>query len=152
MRRVLPIATATLLLALVLAFAACAPAKTTRITPIYEVVGQIEEATRQLEAERAKGQPARAPSGESFSQALNTWVGKDVSGLIEKLGVPRKDYKMPNGNFLYEFLNEGPARVVASQQGEVYQNVTFPQYCKISVVTNPKHQVLNATWVGNMCN
>jgi hypothetical protein len=129
----------------------CAP-KSTRITPIYEVVTQIEESARQLDAERAKGQAPRAPAGESFTQALNNWVGKDVSGLVEKLGVPGKDYKMPNGNFIYEFLNEGPARVVASQQGEVYQNITFPQYCKITVTTTPKHQVLNATWVGNMCN
>ena len=132
--------------------------KPSRITPIYDVVGQIEESSRQLDAERraAQGQPAAAAPaqspGEAFTAALNLWVGKDVSGLIEKLGVPRKDYKLPNGNVLYEFWNEGPGRVVASTQGEVYQNITFPQYCKINVTTNPRHQVLNASWVGNMCN
>ena len=135
---------------------ACSNTGPRKITPIYQVVGEVEEAARELDRQKAaqapQGQTAAKPPGETLPDVLRMWVGKDVNPLIERLGVPKRDFKMPNGSMLYEFVNEGPPRVIAVQSGDVYQNITFPQYCRITVTANKKSEVTNASWVGNMCN
>jgi hypothetical protein len=147
----------SLILTIALAFAlsGCAHKKP---RSIQETVAEIEQADRDYRAslQQPQGGPgapgAPGTGNETVQDLIKLWMGKDSNGLIERLGLPKREFKMPNGNMMYEFLNEGPPRVVTASSGDVTQSITFAQFCRVTVIVNKKAEVLRGNWFGNSCN
>lgn len=77
---------------------------------------------------------------------LNSWVGADISSLIQTWGVPTSQYTLPNGETLYTWLRIRGAmalpvgNMVAA--GQVWCETTF---------TTANGIVRSWTWRGNAC-
>jgi hypothetical protein len=84
-----------------------------------------------------------------YEEKLQSWVGQDINGLIMQWGAPSQTMTLPNGNKLYEFMND--------QGGMAYQvpytrAVSYSQmYCKTTFITNEHNWIINWRWEGNSC-
>jgi hypothetical protein len=123
---------------------------------MQDVVAEVEQVDREFRASQQQpgppGGPAVPGGTETIQDLIKLWMGKDANGLIERLGIPRHEFKMPNGNMMYEFMIEGPPRLISSNSGDITQSITFAQYCRVTVILNKKNEVLRGTWFGNTCN
>lgn len=44
---------------------------------------------------------------EGYNRRINSWIGIDVSQLLEKWGPPTSEYDLPNGNRIYTWRKGG---------------------------------------------
>ncbi|HHO41930.1 MAG TPA: hypothetical protein ENN12_01050 [Epsilonproteobacteria bacterium] len=40
---------------------------------------------------------------ENFAKQYNSWIGKDINGLIDQIGYPDSSFEAPNGNKVYVY-------------------------------------------------
>lgn len=90
---------------------------------------------------------ASCASTATYEKTLDTWVGADVSSLIEKWGPPANEYKLPNGNVMFTWLFNGGT--VAMPIGNMAYAVN--RTCKTTFTTNTQGVIQNWRWEGNAC-
>jgi hypothetical protein len=82
-----------------------------------------------------------------YEKVLNSWMGQDISNLIEKWGPPSNVFTMPDGRILYSWVFDGGA--VAVPIGNMAYAV--PRGCKTTFTTSSAGVVQNWRWEGNAC-
>lgn len=123
---------------------------------------------------------AACASAPPIADNLNRWVGRDINGLISRLGPPDRVYTMPNGNRLYSYsrshsesmplvktptyvvppsttvrISGGETHVTTSGGeifgGEVYGGGKYQSWCNLHLEVNRAHRILGWSAQGNAC-
>lgn len=87
-----------------------------------------------------------ATSG-GYEKVLKSWVGSDISSLIESWGPPSSSYSLPNGRTMYTWDTSGGA--VAVPIGNSVAVV--PRRCKTTFTVDLSGVVRAWRYEGNMC-
>jgi len=82
-----------------------------------------------------------------YEKMLNSWVGADVSRLIESWGPPSSTYPLPDGRTMYTWDSHGGA--VAVPVGNMA--VAVPRTCKTTFTVDESRTILSWRYEGNMC-
>ena len=43
---------------------------------------------------------------DAYHEAVNSWVGTDANLIVQKWGIPDKEFKLPNGNVIWHYQDE----------------------------------------------
>ncbi len=82
-----------------------------------------------------------------YEKVLASWVGNDVSSLIQSWGPPANTYQMPNGDIMYTFFFDGGA--VAMPVGNMAYAVN--RSCKTTFTAGSNGIIKTWRWEGNAC-
>ena len=82
-----------------------------------------------------------------YEKVLQSWVGADVSRLIESWGPPSSTYKLPDGRVQYTWLFDGGA--VAAPVGNMVYAVR--RSCTTTFTTSTAGRIQSWRWEGNAC-
>ena len=82
-----------------------------------------------------------------YEKVLNSWMGADVSRLIESWGPPTSTYALPDGRTMYTWESHGGA--VAVPVGNMA--VAVPRTCKTTFTVDESRAILSWRYEGNMC-
>lgn len=82
-----------------------------------------------------------------YKKVLDSWVGSDVSNLMQSWGPPSQSYRMPDGRMLYTWTFNGG--VVAAPIGNsVY---AAQRWCRTTFTTDAQNKIVNWQFEGNAC-
>jgi hypothetical protein len=82
-----------------------------------------------------------------YEKVLNSWIGSDISRLIESWGPPTDTYRMPDGRTLYTWFFDGGA--VAMPFGNMAYAVS--RSCKTTFTVGTNGVVQTWRYEGNAC-
>ncbi|QEE25200.1 hypothetical protein CS053_12380 [Rhodanobacter glycinis] len=93
---------------------------------------------------------------KNLDGVLTSWVGSNINDFMMKWGAPSGEYRMPNGNSIYTWLNEDmiPTAVAISRVGAEYIEMgggPIMVSCKITIFSDSRGTIFNWKWEGNGC-
>lgn len=86
-----------------------------------------------------------------YEQVLKSWNGQDINKLVQAWGPPSNEYRMPNGDTMYTWLNVGGTVVTASQYAGIATSTAVTYWCKTTFTVNPYGSIQSWRWEGNRC-
>jgi len=100
---------------------------------------------------------------EKFVQKYNSWVGKNISHLIQQVGYPDSTYILPNRNKVYIYERSRIYSVPTMSMGYGfggygggygmfgYNSDVMQETCKLFLETNKKGTIIRWRSRGNRC-
>lgn len=87
-----------------------------------------------------------------YEEKLDTYIGRDVSSLIEEMGVPNKSMDLPDGGKAYSFYHERASRSVSSSRfgNYSYGNITTHS-CETTFFADKDNKIVKWLHSGNAC-
>jgi len=100
---------------------------------------------------------------ENFVKKYDTWVGQNISHLIEKIGYPDSTFVLPNKNKVYVYersrMYSTPSPMIGYGYGSYYggygmfgyESEVVQETCKLFMETNKKGTIVKWGSRGNHC-
>ena len=101
-------------------------------------------------------------SSANFVNKYNSWVGKDISVFISKVGYPDRTYKLPNKNTIYIYeeskIESYPSMHIGygGFYGPMYGGMSYgsdvsQKTCKLFLEVNRQNKIIKWSSRGNNC-
>lgn len=104
---------------------------------------------------------------ENFAKRYDSWIGKDINGLIDQIGYPDSSFEAPNGNkvyvYNYERIDTAPMMTPTFGFGYGWYGHHHPfmigvsgyhtttRTCKLFIEVNKQEKIVKWSSRGNSC-
>ena len=97
---------------------------------------------------------------ENYNKILDTWIGADITDLMDSWGYPQGSFDSPNGNKVYVYSEGGayttPVTTNTTVVGNTVQNhtyggITVNYNCTTYIETDDSGTIVTWSWEGNNC-
>lgn len=108
----------------------------------------------------ANDAPKKHDAGEQrLAKVMDSWLGGDINRLIEQLGAPDRQYRMPNGNRLFTWIDSQSVQLPIIMGSPYYEGGptmgfggdTITYSCKFTFSVYPNGRIFSWRMEGNTC-
>jgi hypothetical protein len=118
---------------------------------------------------RREPEPKLTP-GQQFEVTLNSWIGDDIDGVVQRIGYPAREIKAPNGNrvFVFEGRSVRNMPTYTMPTNTTYREVGKRTYshtngglaiggyqqilqCDVFFEVDASTKIVRTAWQGNSC-
>jgi hypothetical protein len=87
-----------------------------------------------------------------YEEVLESWIGADINNLIDSWGPPDQQYRMPNGNMLYTWIDSSSVTMPFMNDGDtIWGGGTLIFSCTTTFSVQPSGRIFSWRWKGNKC-